>query len=592
MADNIISFAVKGIAGGIGLASESISAHRANKRAKSQMREEQSKSPAPLSRPSSHNEKHPFEENDEDQWALDDAQDELLPTRSPPTTPGSPEKPIRDVKVLIDIFIQSHPLPNYADLPPPPHLPYPVVLPQRRPKNRSRGFIRAYAPVLMNAGIDQATFLDYLELFDKASQASPWLNAINLAGLAFSFLPMGISMAISVAIAMSVKVAMEMQSRSRTNTFLDRLNAEFFRPRGLFCLVLTWNPQSADAQNTVNLTSAVATSSPSSLSATQKFRHKFQSSSGNGFEFGETAPLIFPALEHAAAQDGEEGAKMRDKLKKKGEFVGDYWDKRAQAKYAAKNPDSMLAVGPKPEFTSRYADPNHPASSGNLISLVTGGHINPPSRRDMMMQRGQGGFGGFGGGFGGGRMDAISARREMMGGGLGGLLGGRSGMMGRDPYQQQMGTGGRLSPRGRMGEYNDYDYQQHAGRGQATRGNSPRRSVDEREHQSDDRGRMANSPELRKSMDERGRPEYLDPNYNAHGGRQSNSPAPHAPYEGMQGGGLLGLPAGPDLLKKGVKKVFGKNVLYLMIVNMPSDEEMAVANQQADAAEEKVRLQM
>lgn len=259
----------------------------------------------------------------------------------------------------------------------------------------------------------------------------------------------------------------------RTNTFLDRLNTEFFRPRGLFCLVLTWNPQSADSQNTVNLTSAITSSSPSSLSATQKFRHKFQSSSGNGFELGETAPLIFPALEHVAAQEGEEGAKMRDKLKKKGEFVGNYWDKRAQAKYAAKNPDSMLAVGPKPEFTSRYADPNHPASSGNLISLVTGGHINPPSRRDMMMQRGQGGFGGFGG-FGGGRMDAINARRGMMGGGLGGLWGGRSGMMGHDPYQQQGVAGRRLSPGGQMGGYGQYD-----ARGQMMRGNSPRRSMEE-----------------------------------------------------------------------------------------------------------------
>jgi hypothetical protein len=223
MADQIISFAVKGVASGIGLASESIKAHRDKKRAKSQTREAGSRSPAELSRspsadPSlsrSADEKHPFEENDENQWALDDAQDDLLPAYSPPTTPGSLEKPIRDVKILIDIFFQKHPLPNLADLPPIPRLPYPVVLPQRRPENRSRGFIRAYAPVLMNAGIDQATFLNYLELFDKASQASPWLNAINLAGLAFSFLPMGISMAISVAIAISVKVAMEMQSRSR-----------------------------------------------------------------------------------------------------------------------------------------------------------------------------------------------------------------------------------------------------------------------------------------------------------------------------------------------------------------------------------------
>ncbi|RSM02349.1 hypothetical protein CEP52_008040 [Fusarium oligoseptatum] len=28
---------------------------------------------------------------------------------------------------------------------------------------------------------------------------------------------------------------------------------------------------------------------------------------------------------------------------------------------------------PKPEFRSRYADPNHPASSGDIVALLTGG---------------------------------------------------------------------------------------------------------------------------------------------------------------------------------------------------------------------------
>lgn len=65
-------------------------------------------------------------------------------------------------------------------------------------------------------------------------------------------------------------------------------------------------------------------------------------------------------------------------------------------------------------------------------------------------------------------------------------------------------------------------------------------------------------------MDERERSsEYLDPNYNAYGGRQMYAPAAYSPYGGMQGG--LGLPAGPDLLKKGVKKVFGKVSRFLMI---------------------------
>jgi hypothetical protein len=45
------------------------------------------------------------------------------------------------------------------------------------------------------------------------------------------------------------------------------------------------------------------------------------------------------------------------------------------------SPGSALA-GPEAQFKSRYADPNHAANSGSLISLVTGGAINPLERKD------------------------------------------------------------------------------------------------------------------------------------------------------------------------------------------------------------------
>ena len=47
-------------------------------------------------------------------------------------------------------------------------LPMPVVLPQRRPRNRNRGFVRAYAPVLADQDIDQPLFFDFLDGFEKA----------------------------------------------------------------------------------------------------------------------------------------------------------------------------------------------------------------------------------------------------------------------------------------------------------------------------------------------------------------------------------------------------------------------------------------
>lgn len=61
---------------------------------------------------------------------------------------------------------------------PPPHpirrIPCPVILPQRRPRNKGRGFVRAYAPVLADCGISQEVFLEFLEKWDKASEVSDW----------------------------------------------------------------------------------------------------------------------------------------------------------------------------------------------------------------------------------------------------------------------------------------------------------------------------------------------------------------------------------------------------------------------------------
>ena len=98
-------------------------------------------------------------------------------------------------------------------------------------------------------------------------------------------------------------------------------------------------------------------------------------------ELPEAAPLIFPALDQLAASTTEEGVKKQNKMKSSQKFVADYFDRRAQAKYATENPNSSLAQSPSAGFTSRYSDPNHPANSGSLISLVTGGMLNPKGRR-------------------------------------------------------------------------------------------------------------------------------------------------------------------------------------------------------------------
>lgn len=151
------------------------------------------------------------ERGDEEAWALDEAAD-----RSGPTTPS--EDPIQNANELIDVFLRNHPPPTNSDTK--PKLPCPVILPQRRPRNKKRGFIRAYAPILEDCGIDQATFLDFLRTFYLASKSSPWLNVINAAAGIVGFVPGPITMGVSIATQFAVGVAMELQARSRSVSYL------------------------------------------------------------------------------------------------------------------------------------------------------------------------------------------------------------------------------------------------------------------------------------------------------------------------------------------------------------------------------------
>ena len=69
--------------------------------------------------------------------------------------------------------------------------------------------------------------------------------------------------------------------------------------------------------------------------------------------------------------------------------------------------------GPTPKFTSRYADPNNPASNGNLFSLLSGGLINTgPPLGTKGSQLGGGLLGNRGGGFGRQNSGGLFGRRQ------------------------------------------------------------------------------------------------------------------------------------------------------------------------------------
>ncbi|KAH0347244.1 hypothetical protein KCU83_g6925, partial [Aureobasidium melanogenum] len=372
----LVRAGIRSVSGAVGLASESIKARKA----------ERHNSETSVSSASRSDSAHPVdnlsttqgdeaEDDLENEWNLDDAQDEIAGEHSQGLVDANPEH----------TFMQKHN--ERPDFEPSGRLALPVVIPQRRPKDRSRGFIRAYAPVLQDVGIDQPTWLDFLDTLHKSSAADPWLNAINLAAIGTMFMPHVIGFAVSYAIQQATNIAIEMQARFRTTTALRKLNEEFFQPRGLYCLIMTWNPDSNNKVEQVNINKTVATLNKGSRGVSG-VQDKFRSSDGITYgelAFPEVAPLVFPTLDELAAQTGPEAAKKKSNVAKGMTFVANYWDKRATAEYSMQHPDSVLAQVPQGEFTSRYADPNHAAASGSLISFVSGGRLIPgPNSRGLI----------------------------------------------------------------------------------------------------------------------------------------------------------------------------------------------------------------
>lgn len=389
---------------------------------------------------------------DEVAWALDEVQENISANTNkiipPKQRPFGPPR-------LADTSLQTR-LPESS-----PatfnRLKLPVVIPQRRPKARTRGFIRAYAPILQDVGIDQESFMDFIDQLNKAVEPSPWISVIDLASLAGHAFPEPIHLLISASALMATQITAEIVSRSKSNAFLEKMNQELFKPKGLIALVITWKPKTVvseqDANGIIDIdmsTTSASKEPPSDAPADVKRRKSMVQlpSAGTVFELPELAPLVFPELEattrspeprglvspgHKRPTQGEDmgstgdydqkkktksacgagsktigdkeivqraepgclpafrqttavyvgpavrqvklgGKSAGSSVKRTGHFISDYQDRRAVARWSGQHPDSQMAkLAPTPEFQSKFADPNHPASSGDFMALVTGG---------------------------------------------------------------------------------------------------------------------------------------------------------------------------------------------------------------------------
>ncbi|KAM0321638.1 hypothetical protein ACHAQA_009994 [Verticillium albo-atrum] len=295
---------------------------------------------------------------------LDEAQQELASTE-PTANNGLQEK------FDMDRFIQRHPPPLGGTS----SLSSFVLLPQRRPKSQHKGFVRAYAPELGHSGIDQDTWLEFLDGCEQSIRKNSFFHVMNVsvfvAGNAAA-LTMGISPVLhmaSMAIHASVEASRRGYLNHQQNSYLNAMNEKFFKPRGLYCMVVKYEPSSNDAVQSVDLESKIN----KSINASQeqsKWRSPFSSSSmkiEGDMEMPTPAPLVFPELPNTNEETPS------NSIKRFGRVVQSYKDRRAAAKFEAEDPDSKMPAAPRKAFASVYGDPNSVVNSGGFISLMSNG---------------------------------------------------------------------------------------------------------------------------------------------------------------------------------------------------------------------------
>lgn len=271
---------------------------------------------------------------DEETWAMDEANAAVAEPDQEADTPvaSTKEKYGADAQPTI----QSMTTTILTKCPPPPttipKLPLPVILPQRRPGNKQRGFVYAYAPALSANGIDEATFLSFIKTFHRATHASPILSVVFVSAAMAGFVPEVAAQITSTAIKLAAGAAMELQRRQRTNSFLDEVNERLFKPRGIYAMVMSFKPEQKRPIDAVSLdVESLILKREQSNSGTFIGALKVGAGTTYGdIELPESTPLQFPDLDKAVASgDTEKSAK----LKTAGKCLADYYDRRAQALY-------------------------------------------------------------------------------------------------------------------------------------------------------------------------------------------------------------------------------------------------------------------
>jgi hypothetical protein len=194
----VINKVTKGVSAGIGLAGEKY--HDRQERKAALLEQEKSLSNTNIQELVNPLEPGAETADDERIWTLDEATAPPSYETSEQQTRPVPDRTISDLVHDVTV-LRDRDAPEPSDMP--TRLPHPIIIPQRRPGSKARGFARAYPPDLEAFGIEQDTFLQFFENFEKASQASPWLQAIYVSAGVIGLVPGNITRAVSISLSVA-----------------------------------------------------------------------------------------------------------------------------------------------------------------------------------------------------------------------------------------------------------------------------------------------------------------------------------------------------------------------------------------------------
>ncbi|PIG86640.1 hypothetical protein AARAC_006126 [Aspergillus arachidicola] len=340
---------------------------------------------------------------DKEAWELGDMAERVRSRTDEEAPAMSPDEP-EDVKIKMrEAMVRK--LVSMAG--PPTHSSRRLPCPDLDQVNKVRSIIRCLSIPLILLRILLSFF--NIRICLQYEKASRWIEVIFVAGAIVGCIPSATATAIGFVIQVVAGTARELQSRHRKNTFLDRVNQDLLMPRGLYAMIMSFKDQIPGQQEgllrglsgstgqalftkkelDINETVEKYSNTVLNMSKFKKGLKNVRLGSGKThgeLELPEAAALLYPHLDRAAAEAAQGDTGMRDKLKHAREWVNDYLDRRAHAHCEAQHPGTALAVpsDKRKPLKSRFNDPKHPANSGSLISLLTGGHVPVPGIDKML----------------------------------------------------------------------------------------------------------------------------------------------------------------------------------------------------------------